>query len=350
MIQVAALTPGQNVPSARFRVRQHLPHLARLGVEVVEHPPLVSAFAAAPNRLLGKLQAGAKLAARAPGLLAARLTGLCWLQRELLPGRETLERFLPPFVFDVDDAIWTLGRPGFAEAIARRSRLVLAGSPDIEAHFAALGVPTRLLPTVVDLDRYPAPAPRPGKPRGVIVGWTGSTSTLPHLADIEAPLAQFLRDSGAKLRVICDSPPHLPRIAPEALEWIPWSEAAEVEALSGVDLGLAPLPDSPWTRGKCGLKLLQYMALEIPVLYSPIGANTRIAGDESRRPQEVESVGLACGSEADWVQGLTTLTADPNRRAAMGRAGRARVEARYSVSALAPTLAAIFRDLAGASR
>jgi len=116
----------------------------------------------------------------------------------------------------------------------------------------------------------------------------------------------------------------------DMIEAVPWTLAGEVEALSRIDIGLAPLPDSDWSRGKCGLKLLQYLALEKPVVASAVGVH----------PEMIESGvhGLLADGENAWFDALDRLIGDPSLRAAMGQQGRARVEERYSVRAIAPRL------------
>jgi glycosyltransferase involved in cell wall biosynthesis len=122
------------------------------------------------------------------------------------------------------------------------------------------------------------------------------------------------------------------------LEVVPWSEAGELASLRTLDVGVMPLPDSPWERGKCGFKLIQYMAAALPVVASPVGANRDIVVDGE--------TGFLAGSQDQWLDALRTLRASADLRDHMGRAGRRRVEGNYSVQAITPRLLDV---LAGAS-
>jgi len=116
----------------------------------------------------------------------------------------------------------------------------------------------------------------------------------------------------------------------DLIEAVPWTLAGEVDALSRIDIGLAPLPDSDWSRGKCGLKLLQYLALGKPVVASPVGVH----------PEMIEPGvhGLLADGEDAWFDALDRLIGDAALCTTMGQHGRARVEERYSVRAVAPRL------------
>jgi glycosyltransferase involved in cell wall biosynthesis len=117
------------------------------------------------------------------------------------------------------------------------------------------------------------------------------------------------------------------RITGASVETLPWREQSEIQDLSAIDVGLMPLPDDPWARGKCGLKALQYMALGIPTVMSPVGVNREIAAGGAAH---------LAGGDDEWRAVLTRLIEDPELRAKLGAAGRARVEERYSVRAMLP--------------
>src|SRR5579864_1143673 len=165
MIHVAALTSGRNVPSARFRVRQHIPLLREMGIRVDEYCPIIDKFSAlrlppkmhdtALDRVLGRGWAGLKLAARVPGILGSHRASITWLERELIAGLITLEQLLKrPYVFDVDDAIWVVG-PQAPESIAQigsRAAMVIAGNSFIAQWFSSFTDRIRIVPTAVDTD------------------------------------------------------------------------------------------------------------------------------------------------------------------------------------------------------
>ncbi|HEU4396028.1 MAG TPA: glycosyltransferase, partial [Planctomycetota bacterium] len=188
--------------------------------------------------------------------------------------------------------------------------------------------------------RYgPAPGPRAdgAPPR---FGWIGSRATLPYLAGIAGPLARACAAApGARLLAVADGDASLPGVPVDAE---PWSDAGEADSLRRMDAGLMPLPDDPWTRGKCGFKLLQYGATGIPSIASPVGANAAIVEDGR--------TGLLAADDAAWEAALLRLARDPDLRARLGAAARRSVEERWSTAVLGPTVARFVSQVAGARR
>ena len=339
MIRVVALTSGARVPSSRFRVRQYIRPLAALGIVVEEKAPAFSKYATSSSRVLAKLIAAGKVAARLPGLLSSRRAQVTWLERELVAGRATLEaRAGRPRLFDVDDALWLGGKAGFSEQIASLCDGVLAGNEFLAEYYRRFASRVWVVPTCVDTDVW---APRRERSAGEkwTIGWTGSSSTTPYLEAIEEPLADFLGGRPeARLLVVSNRPPDFRRIPEERWRFEPWSAGSEVRLVQQMDVGLMPLPDSDWARGKCALKMLLYMAVGIPVVVSPIGVNREIL--------EKGEVGLAAAAQGEWPMALTRLIDDREASARMGREGRSVVERFYSVRENAGLLARIFREVA----
>lgn len=342
MIEVAALTSGRNVPSSRFRVRQYIRPLTDHGVHVREYCPLIEKFAAPLHPRADPLLRAAKLASRVPGILLARRADLVWIEREFITGRATWERFLKhPKVLDVDDAIWLHAgaEDDFSVAIARGCAGVIAGNTYIQAHYERAGIRTWLLPTGVDTDRWkPGFVKKDEDHSTFIVGWTGTSSNLEYLHAIEEPLWEFLcRVPAAKVQIVCDSSPRFVRIPDEKIIFVPWSPERECDAVQGMDIGLMPLPDTDWARGKCSLKMLLYMATGIPVVASPVGTNREILG---RGP-----IGFPASVSRDWFDSLISAHADPLQRRKMGEAGRRVVINSFSTSVLSQRLSDIFREI-----
>lgn len=343
MIDVAALTSGRRVPSSRFRVRQYVEALRALGVRVSEFSGWIEKYTPPPRGFPGKLWTAAKLAGRMPGLLASARRDVVWLERELIAGRTTLEGFLPSSrtVLDVDDALWRTGSPGFSERIASRCAGVIAGNEFLAEHYRRASPRVWVVPTSVDTDRW-APSSS-GSTEGAgdpwTVGWMGTSGNFPYLDSIEEPLARFLETHpGTQLLVVSDRPPAFSRIAPKAWGFEPWSPDTEVAQVRRMDVGLMPLADDDWARGKCSAKMLLSMAVARPVLVSPVGSNAEILARGA--------VGLGARTPAEWVDGLHRLHQDREFAAASGAAGRRLAVEHYSVAANAPRLARIFGELA----
>lgn len=338
-IKVAALTAGRHDPSRRFRVCQFVGPLASHGVEVTDHHPLVNKYAGAPVARLGFAWTAAKALARVPGVAAARRADVTWLQRELIPGRLTLERLAGRrLVFDVDDAVWTGQRGDDIERLAALARGVIAGNEFLADYFRPRARRVWVVPTCVDTGRW-RPAARDGVRDGWVVGWSGTASNLKYLYAVEEALAAFLRDRpDARLLVVSDAEPRLSKIPRGRWRFERWSPAEEVRQVQRMDAGLMPLAATEWERGKCGCKLLTYMSVAVPSVATPVGAGAEIMGRGE--------VALAATTPGDWYNALARLYEDRALAARLGAAGRRLVEEHYSVARHAGTLAGIFRQVA----
>ena len=355
MIRVAALTSGRDVPSARFRVRQHVGPLRRSGIHVREYVPAIGKYDPTPPWMVYLSRRGlptflldhgwraAKRLVRAPGLLGGRRADITWLERLLLPGYLTSERMLKrPLVFDVDDAIWLSEPHGemAVGAVASMADVVVAGNRYLADRLSERSRNVRIVPTGVDTERFrPRPAGEGGRGEPFVIGWIGTSSNLGFLEGIGRPLGLFLDDhDDARMLVVSDRPPGFLHGGPGKVRYIPWSEDIEAEAVQEMDVGLMPLPDTEWTRGKCSFKMLQYMSCGIPAVVSPTGMNGEIL--------EMAEVGLPARSDDDWYDALSFLRANRERAAEYGREGRAVAQSRFSREVVTEILAEIFRSLA----
>jgi glycosyltransferase involved in cell wall biosynthesis len=360
--RVAALTSGYDTPSARFRIRQHLPLLYEAGIDVQEYIPAIDKNAPVPllqTRLKMRkrqmlpaylLWQGVKLATRAPGMLGAARADMLWLQRELLPGFLSLEPMLlqgicrgRPSVLDVDDAIWMMGPNGRKAVpwIARHVDVVVAGNRYLAEYFAPHSQDVRVIPTAVDTERFrPPEGQEPArKERGFVLGWSGLSANYRYLYAIEEALHRFLSDyPDVRLRLVAERPPTFTTIPPERVEYVPWSPEREAGALRDIDAGLMPLFDDEWTRGKCSFKMLQYMACAVPVVVSPIGMNAEVLA--------LGDVGYGARTPDEWYNALESLRADRARSTAQGQNGLRVVRKYFSRTVIAARLADLFRELA----
>ena len=330
MIKVTALTSGRHVPSSRFRVRQFIAPLRSLGIQVSEHYPLLNKYRT--RRLLPLA-----LLARLPGVLASRPAEVTWLERELVPGRHTLEHLAGRRrLLDVDDAIW-LNDPNHSERLVRACHGLVAGNEFIADYYRKFDLPVWTIPTSVDTARW---RPRsPGARNHWTIGWTGSSSNLGYLYRIEEALADFLTEhKETQFLIVCDRRPVLKKIPAESWRFARWSAENEISLIQEMDVGLMPLPDTEWARGKCGLKMIMYLALGIPAIGSPIGVGKTLLAQHD--------VGLAAHDPSEWFDALRLLFKDNEGSARLGKAGRKLVEEQFSVTANAPKLAAVIHEIA----
>ncbi len=333
-ITLAALTGGFNRPSSRFRMRQYITRLAEHGVNVQEHIPFIEKTCYLPGPL--------KAIRHIPALFRSRDADLVWLSRSFVKGYETFERFLRrPRVLDVDDAVW-LGRPlgRFAVPdIARSMDAVIAGNSYLAEYFCRYCKKVYVIPTAIDLDRYKLRSQSAMEsPEKFVIGWTGSVSNYKYLKTIEPALSRFLREhTRAEFMLISDRCWKHELLPPEKVRFIMWDREKEVSALHLMSVGIMPLTDDEWTRGKCSFKMLQYMAAGLPVIVSPVGMNLDVL--------QQGNIGFAADSPDEWYEALTALYEDWSLQVKLGLAGRKIVEQFYNADTIARELADIFKSL-----
>jgi glycosyltransferase involved in cell wall biosynthesis len=341
---VIAPYPLRRVPGQRFRFEQYLDTWRDAGIE-----PTVRTLL--DERSMDHLYKRGGFAGKAADVLRGfgrRVTDLrdakrfdaAFLFREAFPmGPALIERALAriglPYIYDFDDAIYLpnssdanrfftpLKFPQKVRSLARHAALVTAGNEHLAAWARQYQPNVRVLPTTIDTDLY-VPAPRPDDGGPLRIGWSGSITTIKHLETLEGVLRDVQAERGVRLRVIGDESY---RLAGADVEVLKWSEATELDDLRAIDIGVMPLPDDQWSRGKCGLKALQYMALGIPTVMSAVGVNVQIAEG---------GAALLASTPEEWRAALHSLLDDPARRQGLAERGRQRVIDRYSVEAVAP--------------
>jgi glycosyltransferase involved in cell wall biosynthesis len=342
--------PFDMSPGQRFRIEQWDPHLRRRGIKITYSP-----FAS--RELTALLWRPGHVGAKALGVLRAlarriaesRSAGgydLLYIFREgALAGPALAERMALrsglPMVFDFDDAVWVryvspsnsylsyLRCPGKTATLARLARHVLAGNDYLRSYAERFNPSVSVVPTTIDTERFAPPATRPVQ--RPVIGWTGSFSTLRYLQLIKPALERLRHVHDFRFVVIGGAGFHAEGVD---VEHRPWRSATEVQDLWDFNIGVMPLPDTEWERGKCGFKALVYMALGIPAVVSPVGVNSEIVKHEAN--------GLLASSPGEWETALGRLLGDAELRRRLGQAGRATVESRYATSIHAPRVAAVF--------
>lgn len=364
-LKVLALTRyGRMGASSRIRMLQYLPWLQQARLEVTVQPLLSDDLLTGRYRQ-GGYGFGALLAAygtRVCTLMQRRQFDVLWIEKEALPWMPLwLERGLLqgiPYVLDYDDAIfhqydmhpnrWLRRLYGHRlDGLMASAALVVGGNNYLAQRARDAGAPwVELVPTVVDLVRY---APKidvlgngieasGGSGEVPRIVWIGSPATVHYLGLLYEPLQTLATKVRFKLRVIGGGRIDLPGVDVES---VAWSEATEAESIRVCDVGVMPLLDSPWERGKCGYKLIQYMASGLPVVASNVGVNPEIV-------QQGQS-GFLASTGREWVAGLDRLLNDASLRTHMGQLGRQRVERAYCIQHTGPRVAELLRAAARGS-
>ena len=293
--------------------------------------------------------AGRDYLQRAIALIRSRKFDLLWIHCELFP-------YLPPvfevllsrlgvcYVYDFDDAIFhgydqhpnRLVRALFSSKISKvisGAQAVTAGSEYLARYARRWNPNTRLLPSVVDPSQYHPAKPRSSE-RIFTVGWIGSPSTAKFLESLRTPLYRLAEESPLRFLVVGARAPDVPGVEVRCRAWSLQREASD---LAEMHVGVMPLDDSPWSRGKCAFKLIQYMASSLPTVSSPVGANCDVVTSKT---------GLFARTSDEWYEALRALRGDAGARWAMGAAGRRRVEEHYSVASHVTALEETLRSAA----
>jgi glycosyltransferase involved in cell wall biosynthesis len=322
---------GLDVPSVRFRVLNYLPYLRDAGMDVLFNV-CRPGFYAGPSRFrirpVFHVHNVLKACSRLPGLLEARTCDVVIVQRELIPyATAFMERALsgfdrPAFVYDWDDAIH-LNYPepdserGKVARILSSADLVLAGNRTLADYAGRFNENVEILPTPVDsdpsIDFDGATRDRIlGQRDRFVVGWTGTTGTLKYIRGLEGALKVLLeRNPRVTIRIHCnwEAPGKPPMGFP--YEFVRWSADNEAGTVGSFDCGLMPLPDDPWTRGKCSLKILLYQSRGVPAIASPVGNNLQVISDGF--------TGLFASTEGEWLDRVESLMRDPELRLDLAR-------------------------------
>ncbi|HKY28600.1 MAG TPA: glycosyltransferase family 4 protein [Pyrinomonadaceae bacterium] len=360
-MRLLAIVPSayNTSPGQRFRIEQWEPQLRERGVEVTYQP-----FESAElNEVLykpGRVGRKASLVAesffrRFSIMRSVKNYDVVYVFREAaLLGPPIFEHWIHnsgvPMVFDFDDAVFVSYRSptnGYlsylkfaskTRTICRMAAHVMAGNRYLADYASRVNQRVTIVPTTIDTDKYEL-TERTAANGPPTIGWTGSFSTVQHLDTLRPALQKLAKQAKFRLRVIGTPAYDIDGVDVEAL---PWKAQTEIEDLRDIDIGVMPLPNDDWSKGKCGLKALQFMALGVPTVCSPVGVNTEIIQDGEN--------GFLAGSDDEWIDKLARLLRSPELRGSLGRGGRETVEATYSARVQAPRVYDLLTTVAGAAR
>lgn len=258
------------------------------------------------------------------------------LERELFSDstidvEQSLRSIVRHIVLDIDDGLFVLNRPKF-EMLCGLSDHVIAGNELLAARVRPINTRVTVIPTCVDVEKWgkrnqtPSPLTTPSSP--FILGWTGTAANIPYLEILREPLKALSREFDFELRIIaeCDRPLQKLGFANEGIRtrFVRWSERTEIADLQAFDIGLMPMLDNEWTRYKCGLKILQYMALGIPAVASPVGVNSEIIRHRM--------TGWLATTPDEWQFVLRDLMNREADHSSILDAARKQVDEKYSVA------------------
>jgi glycosyltransferase involved in cell wall biosynthesis len=340
--------------SERYRIYQFVPYLASAGFECEVRPFAARELfqAVQVGRMTSQLfYAPLSCLRRAVDVYAIPRYDMVVIHREAFPFFcPTVERMVlrrhSKVVFSFDDAIYAGHRdtpnkkypwiykmkygPGVNEVLAKSAH-VIAGSQRLAEHARQFNTQVSVIPTVVDAQRYACRAPAPSG-ECLTVGWVGTRSTSPYLLDVVPALQRLSEVFRGKIRFRMYGDPQLKLPVPN-YEPLPFSLGSEIEDLRRIDIGIMPLPDNEWTQGKCAFKAIQYMALGIPTVSSPVGMASEIIKHNVN--------GLLARTPAEWFEALACLMRDAELRRRLAEEGRRTVEAYYSLEVWAPRFAGL---------
>ena len=340
-------------PSSRYRVFQFLPHLDVEGIACTVDP----LFGEAYFKILTVQPSALRILLKIPYVVARfikRVWTLLFLgDRDLIVIEGQLFPYMPSLaerllrwgryrvVIEMDDAIYlTRGHGKKMSQLLSMTTGAIVGNEQLASYAKQCSPRVYVVPTVVDTDRFIPDGQRSAvsadhASETITIVWMGLAYNLKYL-NLLAPALRALQSRfRMTLRVVCSEPPELVGVN---IEFRPWDMQREVSDLQDASIGVMPLEDTEWARGKCGLKLLQYMAVGVPAVASPVGVNGEIitSGDN----------GFLASTEQEWYDSLERLCRLPHLRRQIGQAGRRTVETRYSLGVWGSRLAKVYRALA----
>jgi len=342
-------------PGQRFRIEQHIPYLEQQGFEftfsniISEKDDQI--FYKKGNFLRKFVIFRKSIKTRNEDLKRIRDFDAVFIYREaLMHGSVKIEKKIVksgvPFILDFDDSIWLMDvssgnkalrwmkRPLKTAEIINMSTVTVTGNKYLHSYAAQYGKDVRIIPTTINTDSF-QPTKKTTADNKICIGWTGSSTTLKHF-QLALPVLKKIQKKYTdtiSIKLIADVPHKCDELNYEFVKWNPDTEAADVNSM---DIGIMPLPDDDWSKGKCGFKGLQYMSFEIPTIMSPVGVNTEIIEDGVN--------GFFATDENEWIEKLSLLIESNELRKKLGKAGRQTVVEKYSTEANKQKWLQVFKD------
>jgi glycosyltransferase involved in cell wall biosynthesis len=319
-LKIIFLVQGMNVAASRYRVLQYLPffHANGIDTEVFEFPQQVSGW----SSMLERLKTG----------------DIIFTQRKRLPRSILLllKRLKKRMVYDFDDAVmfknslskkpYSLRRTMSFKRMLRYTDLVIAGNAFLKDEAEKYHKNVKVLPTPVDAERYREKEFRESDT--VNIGWIGDHGSIHYMErykDVWDAIGQ--KYNNVVLTIICDTFIEAKGIS---IKKIPWSYEREIDDLMALDIGVMPLFDDLWSRGKCGFKIIQYLGVGVPAVCTPVGINRDVVEDGVN--------GLWAVTKDEWIERLSMLIENSSLRVKMGKEGRKKIMDQYTVQVCAPKL------------
>lgn len=320
-------------PSNRFRVEQYLPYLKENGITYSIRPFCNTNF----YRILLKKGHYIKkffylaifAVRRVADLFRLPAYDVVFIHREAFPMKDYIfewlfRLFAKKIIYDFDDSVF-LKKPAKIRLIVSKSDIVLAGNRFLRDYAFRFNEKVLLLPTCIDTDKY-SPAVKPAERNKIVIGWIGTPSTSIYLYELK-DVFRFIsgKYSNVEFRIIGAEIAKDTGLPPVNRGW---SLEREVEDLREFDIGIMPMPDNDWTRGKCAFKIIQYMAVGVPAVASPVGMNTEVLRHGIN--------GYLASTHEEWCQALSVLVESRDLRKRLGDNARKTVEEKYSLKVNAP--------------
>jgi len=340
-------------PSSRVRIYQYLPYLKEAGFEYEVQPffkddYITRLFDGKPKDILSIIKGYFK---RITIMIRAHKYDVVWLQYELLPWvpfwLERLYLFRKKrIIIDYDDAVFhrydqhsnfivrhLLGKK--IDRLMSTAQIVIVGNEYLADKAREAGArQVEIIPSVVDLSRYSVKRYQKEPFKNIHIGWLGSPKTIMFIREIEDVIRE-ITDLGIEFVIIGAKKPS--GLASLPITELAWSLETEAESIQYLDIGIMPLPDTPFERGKCGYKLIQYMACGLPVVASPVGINQKIIKHGEN--------GFLASNEEEWIDAITKLQINPILRKEMGLKGRKIVDEEYALQVTAPKIIKIMKEI-----